>query len=159
MNAIAKPAVSAYQLLIRYSNLLQPLILLLLRLWLVDVFFRSGLTKIDDWDITLALFTDEYHVPLLPPAVAAAMATCGELGLSVLLALGLGGRFAAAGLFILNAVAVISYPALNEATRQFHYFWGAQLLTLLAFGSGALSLDAWLKRWLSARCEACGKVN
>ncbi|AUH50033.1 hypothetical protein CXB49_03965 [Chromobacterium sp. ATCC 53434] len=152
MNAIARPAVCAYRLLIRYTDLLQPLVLLLLRLWLLDVFFRSGLTKIDDWDITLALFTDEYHVPLLPPAVAAVMATCGELGLSSLLALGLGGRFAAAGLFILNAVAVISYPGLTEATRQFHYFWGAQLLVLLAFGPGLLSADAPLKRWLAGRC-------
>ena len=99
-----------YRWLIRGGDLLQPLLLLLFRLWIANVFFKSGLTKIDDWDTTLLLFTEEYHVPLLPPAIAALLATAGELGLSALLALGLGARFAAAGLFILNAVAVISYP-------------------------------------------------
>ncbi|UGA36772.1 DoxX family membrane protein [Chromobacterium haemolyticum] len=91
-----------YRWLIRGGDLLQPLLLLLFRLWIANVFFKSGLTKIDDWDTTILLFTEEYHVPLLPPAVAAALAAAGELGLSALLALGLGGRFAAAGLFILR---------------------------------------------------------
>ncbi|MEN3029333.1 DoxX family protein [Chromobacterium amazonense] len=156
MSNVLKSAFCAYRLLIRAGDLLQPLVLVLLRLWIAHVFFSSGLTKIADWDVTLALFTDEYHVPVLPPNVAAIMATCGELGLSSLLVLGLGGRFAAAGLFILNAVAVISYPGLTEATRQFHYFWGAQILVLLAFGPGLLSLDAWLKRWLQRHCPNSG---
>ena len=121
-----------YRWLIRGGDLLQPLLLLLFRLWIANVFFKSGLTKIDDWDTTLLLFTEEYHVPLLPPA---------------LLALGLGARFAAAGLFILNAVAVISYPGLTEATREFHYYWGMLIATVLAFGPGLLSVDAWLRRW------------
>ncbi|UTH72590.1 DoxX family protein [Chromobacterium sp. IIBBL 290-4] len=151
MNPILRQVSCAYSLLIKTSSWLQPLVLLLLRIWIANVFFSSGLTKIADWDVTLALFTDEYHVPLLPPAVAAVMAACGELGLSALLVAGLGGRFAAAGLFILNAVAVISYPGLTDATRQFHYFWGAQILVLLAFGPGCLSLDQWIKRWMGAR--------
>lgn len=136
-----------YRWLIRGGDLLQPLLLLLFRLWIANVFFKSGLTKIDDWDTTLLLFTEEYHVPLLPPAIAALLATAGELGLSALLALGLGARFAAAGLFILNAVAVISYPGLTEATREFHYYWGMLIATVLAFGPGPLSVDAWLRRW------------
>ncbi|KMN76662.1 membrane protein [Chromobacterium sp. LK11] len=142
-----------YRWLIRGGDLLQPLLLLLFRLWIANVFFKSGLTKIDDWDTTLLLFTEEYHVPLLPPAVAAALAAAGELGLSALLALGLGGRFAAAGLFILNAVAVISYPGLTEATREFHYYWGMLIAVVLAFGPGLLSVDALLRRW-ARRCAA-----
>ena len=55
----------------------------------------SGLTKIHDWSITVALFTDEYHVPLLPPGVAALMGTATELSMPVLLALGLATRFGA----------------------------------------------------------------
>ena len=87
---------------------LQPLAQLAARLYVASVFFRSGLTKVRDWDTTLALFHDEYHVPLLNPTVAAFMGTGAELALPVLLVLGLFGRFAAAGLTILNVVAVLS---------------------------------------------------
>jgi putative oxidoreductase len=93
-----------------------------LRLYLANVFFKSGLTKVSTWDSTLYLFSDVYHVPLLPPAVAATMAASAELGLSVLLVLGLFGRFATAGLFILNIVAVISYADLSEAGINQHIY-------------------------------------
>ena len=58
---------------------LQPVALLLARLYVAQVFFFSGLTKIRDWGTTVALFTDEYHVPLLSPSFAAGMAIVGEL--------------------------------------------------------------------------------
>lgn len=124
------------------SNSCRPLVLLLLRLWVANVFFKSGLTKLDDWDTTLLLFTEEYHVPLLPPAVAAVMGTFGETVFSSLLVAGLFGRFAAAGLFVVNLMAVISYPGLTDITRQFHYYWGMLLLVLFTCGPGGLSLDA-----------------
>lgn len=74
---------------------LQPLLLLGFRLYVARVFFLSGLTKIRDWSITVALFTDEYHVPLLSPPVAAALGTAKEQSMPVLLALGLGSLFRA----------------------------------------------------------------
>lgn len=129
------------------SHAVRPLLLLLLRLWVANVFFRSGLTKLDDWDTTVLLFTEEYHVPLLPPALAAVMGTFGETVFSSLLVAGLFGRFAAAGLFVVNLVAVISYPGLTDITRQFHYYWGMLLLVLFAFGPGSLSLDHGWRRW------------
>ena len=129
------------------SSTARPLVLLLLRLWLANVFFRSGLTKLDDWDTTLLLFTEEYHVPLLPPAMAAVMGTFGETVFSSLLVAGLFGRFAAAGLFVVNLMAVISYPGLTDITRQYHYYWGMLLLVLFAFGPGGLSLDRLWQRW------------
>ena len=89
---------------------LQPLALLAARLYVAQVFFASGLTKLRDWDTTLALFADEYRVPLLSPDIAALLGTAGELVLPVLLALGLAGRFAGLGLFVINAVAVVSAP-------------------------------------------------
>ena len=58
----------------------QALGLLAARLYLFDVFFKSGLTKIKDWEGTLYLFNNEYHVPVLPPEWAAVMGTAGELG-------------------------------------------------------------------------------
>jgi putative oxidoreductase len=106
---------------------LQPLAQLAARLYIAQAFFLSGLTKLRDWDTTLALFADEYHVPLLPPNVAAVLGTAGELVLPVLLALGLAGRFAAAGLFVVNAVAVVSLMEVAGPALQQHVFWGWSL--------------------------------
>lgn len=113
-------------------------------------FFKAGLVKISDWSVTLALFRDEYHVPVLPPELAAVMGAAGELTFPLLLFIGLLSRPAALGLFAVNLMAVISYPQLFmfdcPAAINDHFYWGFLLLTLLAFGPGKLSLDAWLSR-------------
>jgi putative oxidoreductase len=127
---------------------LQPLAQLAARLYVAHAFFAAGLTKLHDWDTTLALFADEYHVPLLSPAAAAAAGTAGELGLSLLLALGLAGRFAAAGLSVVNIVAVISLAEIAPAALQQHQFWGSLLVGLLLWGPGRWSLDALLLKRL-----------
>ena len=125
-------------------DLLQPAAALAARIYVGQVFFLSGLTKLRDWEITVALFTDEYRVPLLSPALAAFMGTAGELVLPVLLVLGLAGRFSALGLFVVNAVAVISLGEIAPAALQQHIFWGALLAGLAIYGPGAWSLDRWL---------------
>lgn len=130
---------------------LQPLAALLARLYVAQVFFLSGLTKLRDWDITLALFADEYHVPLLSPAVAAALGTTGELALPVLLVLGLAGRFAALGLSVVNAVAVVSLMEIAPAALQQHSTWGVLLAALALYGCGPWSLGPWLRRVLEQR--------
>jgi putative oxidoreductase len=122
-------------------NALQPGALLLARLYLAGIFLRAGLTKLADWDTTLALFSDEYHVPLLDPTVAAWLGAGAELLLPVLLVLGLAGRAAAAGLFVLNAVAVLSLAEIAPAAFQQHLFWGSLLAGLLLWGPGRWSLD------------------
>jgi putative oxidoreductase len=131
-----------------WPEYLAPVMDLGLRLYLANVFFKSGWTKIQSWDSTLYLFNDVYHVPLLPPAVAATMAASAELGLSVLLVLGLFGRFAASGLFILNAVAVISYADLSQAGINQHLSWGILLGVMLILSRGKWSADAWLEKRL-----------
>jgi len=136
---------------IRGLNALQPAAQVLARFYIAHVFFLSGLTKIRDWDTTLALFMDEYHVPLLPPTLAAYMGTICELALPVLLVLGLGGRFAAAGLFILNGVAVASLGDVAPAALQQHVFWGSLLAALLLWGPGPWSADHFIAPWLRAR--------
>ena len=98
-----------------------PLLDVGLRFFLANVFFKSGLTKIKTWDSTIYLFSEEYRVPLLPPEFAAYLATGAELALPVLLVVGLFGRFAALGLFVLNAVAVYAYShELSEAGINQH---------------------------------------
>ncbi len=129
------------ELAIRGLNALQPAAQLLARWFIAGVFFRSGLTKIADWETTVALFTDEYHVPLLSPHIAAALGTSAELALPALILFGLGGRFAAAGLFILNGVAVISVEDMPIPALQQHIFWGSVLAALLLWGPGRWSID------------------
>jgi len=131
---------------IRLLNKLAPAGDLLVRIWLANVFFNSGLSKIQSMETTIQLFRYEYSVPLLPPEFAAYLATFSELGFSALLAVGLAGRFSAAALFILNAVAVISYPALEDYAVVQHQLWGLLLLVSLLHGPGKLSLDHLIAR-------------
>ena len=117
---------------------------------LADPFaFKSGLLKIGRWESTLGLFQDEYHVPLLPPALAAVAGTAGELFFPVLLALGLFGRIGAVGLFAVNVLAVVSYAHVQysegfEAAIGQHYLWGFMLAMLAIYGPGGWSVDRWL---------------
>jgi putative oxidoreductase len=140
-SSILQRLLRLWSLLSAALDSLQPAAALAARIYVGQAFFLSGLTKIRDWDTTIALFTDEYKVPLLSPAVAAVMGTAGELVLPVLLVLGLGGRFAALGLSVVNAVAVISLAEIAPAALQQHVFWGSLLAGLAIFGPGAWSLE------------------
>ncbi len=142
----------------------RPVAALIARAYLAQVFFLSGLTKLRDWDTTLLLFTEEYRVPLLSPGVAAVMGTAGELVLPVLLLFGLAGRFAALGLSVVNAVAVISLAEIAPAALQQHITWGVLLAALSLYGMGWWSVDCgWLKprldRGQPARAERAFPVN
>ncbi len=124
---------------------LQPLLLLAARLYVSLIFFRAGMLKIADWSSTLVLFRETYKVPVLPPELAAYVGTFGELAFPVLIALGLAGRLGAAGLFVVNVMAVASYLDLFgfecPAGINSHYYWGSILLVLTVFGPGKISLD------------------
>jgi len=135
----------------RALGLLAPIVDLAVRLWVAAVFFRSGLVKIQSWETTILLFTNEYRVPLLSPELAAVLGTAAELVLPVLLALGLGGRLAAAALSVFNIVAVISYPGLEAAGLEQHQVWGLMLVVTLLHGPGALSIDHLIARRLGRR--------
>jgi putative oxidoreductase len=124
---------------------------LVIRLYVAEVFFRSGMLKIANWPSTLYLFREEYRVPLLPAELAAVLGTFGELALPVLLALGLASRLAALGLSVVNLVAVISFWHVlreNEAALMSHWYWGLLLLVILLHGPGRLSVDRLIAaRW------------
>lgn len=139
--SLVQRILNLWQYLTTALDALQSLAALLARIYVAYAFFLSGLTKIRDWGITVALFMDEYKVPVLPPEVAAAMGTAGELVLPVLLVLGLGGRFAALGLSVINVVAVISLSEIAPAALQQHITWGVLLAGLAIYGCGKYALD------------------
>lgn len=114
-----------------------------LRVGVGMVFWKSAMTKLANWDITVQLFADEYRVPLLPPEVAAYLGTVNELISSVLLILGLGARLGAAALLGLTAVIQLFVYPENWAD---HLFWAAALAFVLTRGPGRLSLDHLIAR-------------
>lgn len=142
-----------YCLVERLLGKLEPLLLLGFRLYVARVFVLSGLTKLRDWSSTVALFTDEYHVPLLSPPVAAALGAATELSMPVLLALGLGARFAAGVLFVFNIVAVVSYYDTLTQTGGIndHVLWGVMLAVLTICGPGKIALDTLLEKRFAPR--------
>lgn len=135
-------------------------IALLARFSLAAVFWNSGQTKIEGLVINLvggefqlgwphlsgsavALFQDEYKLPLLPPDIAATLAATGEHVLALALLLGLATRLSAVGL--LGMTLVIQWLVYPGAYAT-HGTWAALLLLLIARGPGLFSLDHVLAR-------------
>jgi putative oxidoreductase len=149
MNSMVMSLVtSSCNLYYQFEQLLQrliPVANLVMKLWVANVFFKAGLTKIESFDTTIMLFSYEYNVPLLSPVFAAYLGTAAELILPVMLVIGLAGRFSAAALFVFNIVAVISYPDISDAGIRDHVVWGIMLFIAMAQGSGTLSLDYLIK--------------
>lgn len=146
--ALMSKLIQSAKFAIRRLDDISPVIDLAARLFVANVFWKSGLTKIANWDSTVYLFTNLYNVPVLPPEIAAYSATMVELGGAVLLALGLASRFGTAALFILNIVAATSYPDLSDAGRELHVYWGMFLLIFLLHGPGKLSIDHFIRKKL-----------
>ena len=138
-------------------------IALLARFAIAAVFWKSGQTKVEGFAIDLidgtlvlgiprlsdsvvALFADEYRLPLIPPEIAAPMAAFAEHLFPILLLVGLATRFSAFALLGMTLVIqVFVYPGAYPT----HGVWAAVLLYLLAQGPGALSVDRWIAtRWI-----------
>ena len=122
--------------------------LLLFRLAIASVFLPAGFLKLTSWESAIALFQDEYKVPVLPPGLAAIMATTFEIGCSALLIAGLATRLAA--LPLLGQILTIQLFVYPQAWHE-HLVWGAILLVLLTRGAGVVSLDHVISRWLTGR--------
>ena len=134
------------------------LVLLATRFYVGWQFWKSGWLKVSSWSGTLDLFRTEYHVPLLPPEVAAVMGASGEIFFPTLLFLGLFGRVGALGASFVNVMAVISYRQVllaegSEAALAQHILWGFMLLVLTVFGPGGIAIDTLLQRRNAARCR------
>jgi putative oxidoreductase len=125
-----------------FARIPTDLVALLLRVFPALVFFLSGRTKVENWftikDSTYFLFAEEYALPVIPPDLAAVLATVAEHALPVLMILGLFTRFSALGLLLMTLVIqIFVYP---DAWVT-HGLWGAALLAVVAWGPGRWSVD------------------
>ena len=136
------------------------LIALLGRFSIAAVFWKSGQTKVEglaidivNADFTLGmphladsavgLFRDEFRLPVIPPELAAPMAAFAEHLFPILILIGLATRFSALALLVMTAtIQIFVYPDAYPT----HGVWAAVLLTLIARGPGALSIDHLIAR-------------
>jgi putative oxidoreductase len=130
----------------------QSLISLAARIFPAAVFWRSGETKVEGWHLTdsaIALFRDEYALPLIDPELAAKIAAFSEHFFPVLLVIGLASRFAA--LALLGMTAVIEIFVYPYAWPE-QGVWAVCFLVVIARGPGIFSLDhLLLRRWSRGR--------
>lgn len=154
------PATLINKLIVWMNHIPHSLIAFLGRFSIAAVFWKSGQTKIEGlsidiisgtfqigWphlsDSALALFAEEYRLPLIPPELATPLAATAEHLLPILLLAGLATRFSALGLLGMTAVIqIFVYPDAYPT----HGTWAAILLFLIARGPGAVSLDHWIAR-------------
>lgn len=126
---------------------------LILRFAIAVPFFKSGLTKWDGFlqisETAELLFTDEFKLHIFGrlidypfPKLAAWGSSLGEIILPILLAAGLGTRFAALGLLVMTALIQLTIP---DGWANFHLPWAAMSVAIIVIGPGKLSLD-WLLR-------------
>ncbi len=116
---------------------------LLFRLWMAKIFWDSAMVKIAGWSTTVSLFRDLYQVPLLPPELAATMATSVELVGPVLLFFGIATRVAAIPMLGMALTIQFLVP---DFYRIEHYYWMMLLLSLIVRGPGIVSVDHWVRK-------------
>ena len=127
----------------------------LFRLSIGTVFWDAGVVKVTSWQPTVALFANEYKVPVLPPEVAAALAATVELTCPVLLLFGLATRLATLPMLGMTfVIEVFVYPDL----WRIHLMWATILVFILTKGPGAISLDYYIERALR-RPSAAAQVH
>jgi len=118
--------------------------LLLTRLALAGVFWRSGRTKVVEgtWfeinEVQYFLF-EEFGLPL-SPQIMVPMTTYMEFFIPLLVALGIFTRLSASALLVMTLV--IQFLIFPEAWWPVHSLWAAMALILMARGGGIFSVDA-----------------
>jgi putative oxidoreductase len=123
----------------------------LFRFTIAEVFWNAGQSKLASWQPTVALFANEYRVPILPPDLAATMAATIELTCPVLLVLGLATRLATLPMLGMTfVIEAFVYPDLWLT----HLTWATTLLFILTKGPGPISLDHFLTRAYLRRSAA-----
>ncbi|SON57749.1 DoxX [Hartmannibacter diazotrophicus] len=118
------------------------------RVAVAHVFWQSAQSKLASWPVTLQLFAAEYQLPLIPPELAAPLATTAEITGAVLLLFGVFARFGALILLgVITTIQIFVYPG----SWAEHLLWASLLLLILSRGAGAISLDAVAQHLLPER--------
>jgi NADH dehydrogenase/putative oxidoreductase len=123
-----------------------PAIKLLLRCWIAALFFRSGVMKISNFDMTQMLFHAQSVQGLLPPGLAARLTILIELACLVFLVLGAGTRITA---IVLIGLSALVDPTYQQSIDLAYYLMVLGLIAL--HGPGALSIDNFVVRALRRR--------
>jgi putative oxidoreductase len=117
------------------------LIALAARVFPAAVFWQSGQTKVAGFHLkpsAIALFQNEYQLPLIDPAIAAHISAFSEHFFPILLVIGLATRFSALALLFMTAVIeIFVYPGAWPT----HGVWATCFLVVISRGPGWLSLD------------------
>ena len=130
------------------GKFIESIALLITRLALAGVFWRSYLTKVEEgsWfaisDTTYFLFEYEYAGLPLPVSLAAPLATYAEFLFPILLALGLATRFSALALMIMTFVIQAFVFPTWEHWWASAAIWVAMAAILVSRGSGLFALDS-----------------
>jgi len=136
------------------ADFLNPLASVAIRLWIANIFWKSGLTKISNWDSTIILFANEYKVPFLPAEAAACLATAVELSAPVLLVIGLAARVAAVPLLFMTAIIEFTYQSHHD-----HVIWAIFLGLILLQGPGRFSWDYFIRQKSCGEKEVVGNFS
>jgi putative oxidoreductase len=122
------------------------LIALAARVFPAAVFWQSGQTKVAGFHLkpsAIALFRNEYQLPLVDPVIAAHISAFSEHFFPILLVIGLATRFSALALLFMTAVIeIFVYP---DAWPT-HGVWATCFLVVISRGPGWLSLDHLIAR-------------
>lgn len=119
---------------------------LIARLSIAAVFWQSGQTKVDGWQVTdsaVYLFENEYRLPLVDPWLAAHAAALAEHLFPLLLVIGFASRLSA--LALLGMTLVIEIFVYPDAWPT-HGTWAVCLLVIIAGGPGRASIDHFIAR-------------
>lgn len=158
------PLVQVHRLIVWAISLLSKLpdtfISTLGRFSIAAVFWQSGQTKVEGFaidivhgtftlgmprlsDSAIALFRDEYRLPMVPPEIAAHMAAFSEHFFSALILIGFATRFSSIALLVMTlTIEIFVYPDAYPT----HGVWATVLLFLMVKGPGRISIDYWISK-------------
>jgi putative oxidoreductase len=149
--ASALPVRTVRALIATFQSIPYAVIALAARIFPAAVFWQSGQTKVEGWMVSenaIALFAEEYKLPLISPWLGAHLAAFAEHFFPLLLVIGLASRFSALALLgMTTVIQVLVYPGAWPT----HGVWAACFLLVIARGPGAISFDAAIARAFALR--------